>query len=35
MKVVRYFTCLVSGDKCAIVLNGEGQEICLLASEIN
>jgi hypothetical protein len=35
MKVVNYFTCGISGDKCAIVLNAEGEEICVLASEIN
>lgn len=33
MKVIREFTCGISGDKCAIVLKN-GEEICILAKDI-
>lgn len=33
MKLVREFTCALSGDECVIILNAFNEEICLLKSE--
>jgi hypothetical protein len=33
MKLVREFTCGISGDECVIILNHFNEEICLLKSE--
>ncbi len=33
MKLVREFTCALSGDECVIILNAFNEEVCLLKSE--
>ena len=33
MKLVREFTCDISGDECVVVLNAFNEEVCLLKSE--
>lgn len=33
MKLIREFTCSLTGDECAIVLNAVNDEICILKSE--
>ena len=33
MKLVREFTCALTGDECVVVLNAFNQEVCLLKSE--
>ena len=33
MKLVREFTCTLTGDECVVVLNAFNQEVCLPKSE--
>ena len=33
MKLVREFTCTLTGDECVVVLNAFNKEVCLLKSE--
>lgn len=33
MKLVREFTCDLTGDECVVVLNAFNEEVCLLKAE--